>query len=104
MGSTDVEGLVAKPIVDVAVRLAPDVNQTSVIGSLEGRCYEFRVDKGQEGGLLFVAEDQPGHRIAHVHLLRDADDQWERYLKLRDQLRTTPPLAWLRQRKRGSSR
>ena len=90
VGSTAVEGLVAKPIVDVAVRLAPDADEDSVVGSLENRGYEFRGDKEQAGGLLFVLDDQPRHRITHVHLVRDGDHdgQWKRYLTVRDQLRT----------------
>lgn len=48
VGSTAVVGLVAKPIVDVAVRLAPGVNQGRVVISLEGRGYVFRGDKGGE--------------------------------------------------------
>ncbi len=87
VGSTAVPGLVAKPIVDVAVRLRPGAEERTVVMALEGRRYVFRGDMRDSGGLLLVAEDQPGRRIAHLHVLRDDDRQWDRYLRVRDVLR-----------------
>lgn len=88
VGSTAVPGLVAKPIVDVAARLSPGTNRSDVVRSLENKGYTFRGDKRRRGGLLFVLEDQPLRRIVHVHVLGHGDDQWERYLAVRDRLRT----------------
>ncbi len=88
VGSTAVEGLVAKPVVDVAVRLAPAGDEANAIASLEARRYVFRGNKNHRGGLLFVAEDPPHRRTVHLHVLRHDDPQWERYLRLRDLLRT----------------
>lgn len=87
VGSTSVEGLLAKPVVDLAARLTPGAHDAMVIASLEGRGYTFRGDKEESGGLLFVAEDQAGRRIAHLHVLRHHLPQWQRYLRLRDLLR-----------------
>ncbi len=87
VGSTAVEGLVAKPIVDVAVRIRADVDESEVVRKLKATGYRFRGDKGSDGGLLFVVEDEPAHRIVHVHGVRDGDPQWERYLRTRDRLR-----------------
>lgn len=81
------EQLIAKPIVDVAVRLTPSADEASVIASLQRRGYEFRGDTKDSGGLLFVAADQRRGRIAHLHVLHDGDHQWERYLLARDTLR-----------------
>jgi len=88
VGSTAVPGLVAKPIVDVAARLSPGTDPSEVVASLENKGYTFRGDKGRHGGLLFVLDDQPLRRIVHVHVLGEGDDQWERYLEVRDRLRT----------------
>lgn len=88
VGSTAVEGLVAKPVVDLAVQLTPAVDEAKVIASLEARRYVFRGDKKDQGRLLFVAEDQPHRRSVHLHVLRHDDPQWERYLRVRDLLRT----------------
>lgn len=87
VGSTAVADLVAKPIVDIAVRLAAGVDGDGVIGAIAGHGYEFRGDKGVVGGLLFVLNDRPHRRIAHVHVVRQGDDQWSRYLEVRDRLR-----------------
>ena len=87
VGSTAVEGLVATPVVDLAVHLTPTGDEVNAIASLEARRYVFRGDK-DHGVLLFVAEDQPDRRTVHIHLLHHDDPQWERYLRVRDVLRT----------------
>ena len=90
VGSTAVPGLVAKPILDLAVGLAPAADPDHVILALERLGYEFRGDKGDTGGLLFVLEDRPAHRIAHLHVVPHGDAQWCRYLAVRERLRTDP--------------
>lgn len=93
VGSTAVAGLPAKPIVDLAVLLAVDADPEQIIDRLCGYGYVFRGDKGDAGGMLFVAETTPHVRVAHVHVLPDGDPQWARYLAVRDRLRDQPHLA-----------
>ena len=88
VGSTAVPDLAAKPILDIAVSLKHAVNIDSVIGAMERAGYQFRGDQGNEGGLVFVLDDQPDHRVAHVHVLRQGDPQWTAYLTVRERLRT----------------
>ena len=64
VGSTAVPGLVAKPILDLAVGLAPTTDPDQAVPAIERLGYQFRGDKGDSGGLLFVLEDRPAHRIA----------------------------------------
>jgi GrpB-like predicted nucleotidyltransferase (UPF0157 family) len=64
VGSTAVPGLVAKPILDLAVGLAPGADPDHAITAIERLGYVFRGDKGDIGGLLFVLEDRPAHRLA----------------------------------------
>jgi GrpB-like predicted nucleotidyltransferase (UPF0157 family) len=90
VGSTAVPGLAAKPILDVAVGLAPGADPDRVIAALGRLGWRFRGDKGEEGGLLLVLEDRPAHRVAHLHLVSHGDAQWRRYLALRDRLRADP--------------
>ena len=90
VGSTAVPGLAAKPILDVVVGLAPGTDPDRVITALAPLGAQFRGDKGGEGGLLLVIEDQPAHRVAHLHLVGHGDRQWRRYLALRDRLRADP--------------
>jgi GrpB-like predicted nucleotidyltransferase (UPF0157 family) len=90
VGSTAVPGLAAKPILDVAVGLAPGADPDRAIAALGPLGWRFRGDKGDEGGLLLVLEDRPAHRVAHLHLVGHGDVQWRRYLALRDRLRADP--------------
>jgi GrpB-like predicted nucleotidyltransferase (UPF0157 family) len=90
VGSTAVEGLQAKPILDIAVGLASEAEADRVIETLEGLGYDFRGDAGAEGGLVFVLDSIPMRRVAHVHVVRHGDEQWSRYLAFRDRLRSDP--------------
>jgi GrpB-like predicted nucleotidyltransferase (UPF0157 family) len=80
VGSTSIPGLLAKPILDLAVALAPTADRAGVVAALEGVGFEFRGDAGNAGGLVFVLESQPGHRVAHLHAVGSDDPQWAGYL------------------------
>lgn len=90
VGSTAVPGLVAKPILDIAVGLAPNTHLGGVIAALERWGFEYRGDNGDEGGHLFVLDARPHHRVAHVHVVERGDRCWRLYLTFRDRLRTDP--------------
>jgi GrpB-like predicted nucleotidyltransferase (UPF0157 family) len=90
VGSTAVPGLVAKPILDIAVGLPPATDADRIIPAIERLGYEFRGDKGDTGGLLFVLEDRPAHRVAHVHVVPHGGEKWRQYLAFRDRLRIDP--------------
>jgi GrpB-like predicted nucleotidyltransferase (UPF0157 family) len=90
VGSTAVPGLVAKPILDLVVGLAPATDSDRVILAIERLGYQFRGDKGDTGGLLFVLENRPAHRIAHVHVVPHGGERWRQYLVFRDRLRIDP--------------
>ena len=100
IGSTAVVGLLAKPIIDIAVLLAPEVNRDTVIATIESLGYEYRGDAGGEGGLVFVLDARPRVRVAHLHVIAHGDPQWDRYLAFVERLRTDPDAAcrvWRRQ-------
>jgi GrpB-like predicted nucleotidyltransferase (UPF0157 family) len=90
VGSTAVPGLVAKPILDVAVRLRDGADVKAVRERLEALAHEYRGDMGDRGGILFVVNERPWFRVAHVHVVRHGDPQWERYLAFRDVLLADP--------------
>jgi GrpB-like predicted nucleotidyltransferase (UPF0157 family) len=87
VGSTAVPGLLARPIVDVAVGLDAGTSVDEVTRVLVGLGYEHRGDLGDEGGVLLVLGDGPEHRRVHLHVVGLADEQWACYLALRDRLR-----------------
>lgn len=92
VGSTSVPGLAAKPVIDIAVGVRGDMAVDRIIQILEPLGYIYRRDEGASGGHLFIVdgEDQPGHRIAYIHVVTTDDPQWSRYLGFRDLLRGNP--------------
>ena len=68
VGATAVPGLVAKPIIDLAVGVGA-ASAHAVRQPLERLGYRYRGDAGDRGGLVFVLEDRPRHRVAHVHVV-----------------------------------
>jgi GrpB-like predicted nucleotidyltransferase (UPF0157 family) len=90
IGSASVAGLLAKPIVDLAVGLAPEHPLGQVRSRLESEGWIYRGDAGADGGHVVVLEDRPWHRVAHAHVVPVGGDQWRNYLRLRDLLRESP--------------
>ena len=68
----------------------PPPTLTRLIPAIERLGYQFRGDKGDSGGLLFVLEDRPAHRIGHVHVVPYGSEKWRQYLAFRDRLRIDP--------------
>jgi GrpB-like predicted nucleotidyltransferase (UPF0157 family) len=87
IGSSSVIGLLAKPIVDLAVGLSEDQDLARVRSRLEAAGWIYRGDAGNDGGHVFVLEARPWHRIAHLHVVDHGGAQWRDYLSLRDLLR-----------------
>ena len=56
VGSTSVPGLMAKPILDIAIGIKRKDLINAIIPILVGNGYIFRGDSGNEGGFLFVKE------------------------------------------------
>jgi GrpB-like predicted nucleotidyltransferase (UPF0157 family) len=90
IGSTAVDGILAKPIIDLAVLLAEGTEPDRVVGALGSIGYDFRGDAGDGGGLVFVLDVRPLVRVAHVHAIADGDGQWARYLAFVELLRADP--------------
>lgn len=86
VGSTAVEGLDAKPIIDIAVAvrslamIAPCTSPLIALGYLD------RGDHGSDGGYLFVKECAPEVKTHHLHVVTIDDPQWRNYLCFRDLL------------------
>ena len=87
IGSSSVLGLLAKPIVDLAVGLSAHHDLATVSSRLEAAGWIYRGDAGENGGHVFVLEARPWHRVAHLHIVEYRGAQWLNYLRLRDLLR-----------------
>ena len=90
VGSTAVPGLLAKPILDLAIGAATEPRPGLFEDELGEIGWEYRGDAGESGGLVFVREARPLHRVAHIHVVRHAGPQWRNYLAFRDLLRSDP--------------
>ena len=87
IGSSSVQGLLAKPIVDLAIGLTAGQDLTPVRERLVSVGWIYRGDSGAQGGHVFVLESAPGRRVAHAHVVEHLGEQWHNYLRLRDLLR-----------------
>ncbi len=87
IGSTAVPGMLAKPIIEIAIGLHPDTWADQIIEPLARIGWVYRGDAGEAGGWVFVLEDAPWHRVAHAHGVVCGGEQWLRYLQFRDLLR-----------------
>jgi GrpB-like predicted nucleotidyltransferase (UPF0157 family) len=83
IGSTSVEGLAAKPVIDIQLVVRHPANEQTYRPALEDAGYVLRVR-------------EPGHRMfrtperdVHVHVWEDPADD-ERHLRFRDWLRQSP--------------
>jgi GrpB-like predicted nucleotidyltransferase (UPF0157 family) len=87
VGSSSVLDLLAKPIIDLAVGLAANQSLSPVKARLVADGWIYRGDAGSNGGHVFVLESRPWHRVAHLHVVDHAGEQWHAYLRFRDLLR-----------------
>ncbi|WP_424950446.1 GrpB family protein [Deinococcus sp.] len=86
VGSTAVPGLIAKPVLDLAVKLATPLTVAAFEADLPGLGYRFHLDGGESRGRIW--RKGPGGLCTHIlHLVLSGNPQWERWLALRDLLR-----------------
>jgi GrpB-like predicted nucleotidyltransferase (UPF0157 family) len=90
IGSSSVLGLLAKPIIDLAVGLPVDRALPPITTRLKNDGWIYRGDAGANGGHVFVLEARPWHRVAHLHVVPHDGKAWRDYLSLRDLLRRCP--------------
>jgi GrpB-like predicted nucleotidyltransferase (UPF0157 family) len=86
IGSSSVPGLLSKPIVDLAAGIAEADGLAAITERMEPMGWVYRGDAGDNGGHVFVLEDHPWHRVAHLHVVEHDGTQWRRYLGFRDLL------------------
>lgn len=86
--STSVPGLRAKPILDVAIAVRPDVDvPEGLIVSLVGLGFIDRGAGAGSIGRLLVWETEPGVRAVHLHIVGYGTRHWNDYVEFRDALR-----------------
>jgi GrpB-like predicted nucleotidyltransferase (UPF0157 family) len=91
IGSTAVPGLLAKPIIDIAVGVV--AKSRDLISLLESDGWIYVGERpDDDGGTLLVTETTHHHRVAHLHVVQHNGSEWRRYLAFREGLRRDPDL------------
>lgn len=115
IGSTSVEGLAAKPIIDIMIGVRNEEELNQVPALLAGKNYvyypKYNVDMPYRRFFVLlkeapaalelpevievndvIAEKMHDHklRLAHIHVLPIASEHWTRHLAFRDYLRVHP--------------
>jgi GrpB-like predicted nucleotidyltransferase (UPF0157 family) len=90
VGSSSVLGLLAKPIIDLAVGLTAEQDLAPVIDALQADGWIYRGDARSQGGHVFVLETRPWFRVAHIHVVEYQGAEWCHYLQFRELLQRDP--------------
>ncbi|MDD6795580.1 MAG: GrpB family protein [Clostridiaceae bacterium] len=85
VGSTSVEGLSAKPIIDIDVVI--DNNLAEVIKALESIEYIYEGDLGVSGRYAFKYENKPEFMVHHLYVCKKDNEELHRHITFRDYLR-----------------
>jgi GrpB-like predicted nucleotidyltransferase (UPF0157 family) len=87
VGSTSVHGLLAKPVVDIAVTVGSASEADFCIKPLQVLGYEYRGLHGDDERRRYYVLEKAGRRVAQIHLWIVPAAGWDRMLRFREVLR-----------------
>jgi GrpB-like predicted nucleotidyltransferase (UPF0157 family) len=90
VGSTSVEGLFAKPIIDIDVVIEDYSVFDAVVKKLEAIGYIHEGDLGIRDREAFKYSDKPHLRKHHLYVCPQCSEELHRHLTFRDYLRNNP--------------
>ena len=93
VGSTSVEGLSAKPCIDIDVVIRDASLLDDVVGRLAGIGYVHEGDLGIKGREAFGYSDKPHLRKHHLYVCPQDSGELKRHIVFRDFLRSHPEAA-----------
>ena len=93
VGSTSVPGLLAKPVIDLALAVDGPVAADAAVAPLERLGYRHRGPHGDDPRRRYFVLDRDGARRFQIHLWMLPARGWEEHLAFRDLLRGHPELA-----------
>lgn len=91
IGSTAVPGILAKPILDIAVAIQAFDDGHQLAPLLGALGYEYRREHGIPRRHYFVRGTP--RRTHHLHMLEQHGTEWVRHIRFRDQLLGSPTIA-----------
>ena len=86
VGSTSIEGLISKPIIDIAVGVTTLKEGQKCIEPLEQLGYEYKGHAGVSGRLFFSKGDV-NNKTHHIHIEEVDSTNWWNHVLFRDYLR-----------------
>lgn len=86
VGSTAIEGLDSKPIIDIAVGVKSLKDVDNFRSLLEANGYDFRGNAGVEGRIFF-AKGRENLRTHYLHIEIIHGELWKNHISFRDYLR-----------------
>jgi GrpB-like predicted nucleotidyltransferase (UPF0157 family) len=87
IGSTSVEGLAAKPIIDILVEVLSLTDIDSKKQEFSENGYVSKGENGITNRRFFYKLDESGNRLTHVHIFPTGSDNVIRHIAFRDYLR-----------------
>ncbi len=90
VGSTSVEGLWAKPIIDIDVIIADGSVFPDVAGRLAAIGYQHEGNLGIEGREAFRYDEKPHLMAHHLYVCTQDSPELKRHIGFRDYLRANP--------------
>jgi GrpB-like predicted nucleotidyltransferase (UPF0157 family) len=91
VGSTSVPGILAKPILDIAVAIRSFEEGDALVPKLVALGYAYRGEYGIPRRHYFV-QGSP-RRTHHLHVLEQHGADWQRHIAFRDRLLASPATA-----------
>ena len=89
MGSSSVQGLAAKPILDIAVGVTDMEATTKKLTQLEAAGFIHVPESSLRGEIFCSAGSRVNDvRTHHIHIVPYGDRAWQQYIAFRDRLRT----------------
>ena len=102
-GSTSVEGMSAKPILDILVGVSPLSDWQKCHDPLLGLGYDYAAHAGVPGHYIFGRGRDLSERTHLVHVVEHCGESWRSNLAFRDALRADPGLrqAYVAEKRRA---
>jgi GrpB-like predicted nucleotidyltransferase (UPF0157 family) len=89
MGSTSVEGLAAKPIIDIMIGIGSLDEARHCIRPLEVMGYEYVPEFEKDLPMRrYLRKSKNGIRTHHIHMVERSSDFWNKHIAFRDILRS----------------
>jgi GrpB-like predicted nucleotidyltransferase (UPF0157 family) len=93
VGSTAIQGMRAKAIIDIMVAVASLIEAKELIPMLESLGYVYRPIDTVPERMFFRKESTPGYRTHHLNLATQGSNFWENEIAFRDYLREHDQIA-----------